>query len=90
MRVNGGAWQKLEHTKMTDPTVSRIIYWNKTNDNSAIYEKKTPMRNTASPHIWCGRMPENDLGKVCLIEIEAFDNFGLRTFAKRIVRILHF
>jgi 3',5'-cyclic AMP phosphodiesterase CpdA len=78
MRVDGGEWQPMEHMRIQAPVVSRIRHWNSTAGFPTAYSRRTPIRRTASPHVWSAILPEG-LSGIHSVEIHASDEYGFET-----------
>jgi hypothetical protein len=74
--IDGAVWQKMEHTQMVAPAISRIIEWNKQKMYPTTYSKRIPLRSRPSPHIWTYQMPRSEKG-LHTLRIRAWDRYGL-------------
>lgn len=73
MRIDEGPWQVLTHTAMAAPTVLRSQLRNRQGYLQSKFARRSPHRNTPSPHIWTGRLPEGTRPGPHRMELEARD-----------------
>lgn len=83
MQVDGGKWIAMQKSEIVDPNVARIVQLNKLNVSPTLFSKEAGLRNSVSPHIWQGKLPENLLSGIHLITIEAFESEGFKVLAKQ-------
>jgi len=83
MQVDGGEWITMQKSEIVDQNVARIVQLNKQDVYPTLFSKKAGLRNSVSPHIWQGELPENLSKGIHLLSIEASENDDFKVSAKQ-------
>lgn len=78
---------RMEKVEVTAPTVTRQNQWYKDKIYPTKISRRSPLRKSASTHLWHFRLPENLMPGIYPIRIEAKDTYGFSVSGVRIVRI---
>lgn len=73
-RINGGAWKKMRHTPMADPSLTEMVMkWDTTSEKLSGRRPSSPIE---SSHIWIGRLDKSLAPGLYEVEVRATDRFG--------------
>ena len=73
-RINGGAWKKMRHTPMDDPSLTEMVMkWDTTSEKLSGRRPSSPIE---SSHIWIGRLDKTLAPGLYEVEVRATDRFG--------------
>ena len=82
-RIDGGAWQVCQKTRLIDPNVARTRELNLQRAYPTKYNRMNPMRRQDSPQLWSVELTEAQRQGAHTIEVEARDDYGFRATGRR-------
>ena len=84
MRIDGGAWKKLNQTLAPDPLFVQIVAADKVNESKNWRNLPAPKNST---HLWSGKLSTDLSEGVHLLEVKAVDMNGRAQWGRRVFRV---